>query len=124
MDEKQRRISRILTIDEIINPPGRQTPPALGVHGKNSPLAVATSSNGGAAGGRTGGGRATTTTISVTEVENVTGNPNFLRINHSQVVYKPPTSGSGADEPGFSGNTPRRKNVSFASTTSTAPSVR
>lgn len=102
MDEKQRRISRVLTIDEIINPPGQQRL----VPG---PAAAAPGS----------------TAIRITEVENV--NPHFLRINHGHTMYMSESGGGvgGAGASPMTGGVVRGKSVSFASRASTAttPSV-
>lgn len=103
MDEKQRRISRILTIDEIVNPPGSR---ASASHAKVAQ-------------------------IHVTQVDSVnpSANNNFLRINHgSQVVVQEhdiPRSAGGVMGAHYNNNG-SRKNVSFASSTTstTVPSVR
>lgn len=94
MEDKQRRMSRVLTIDEIINPPGLRASPVPSVGGSKS--------------------------IAIQD----TVNPNFLRINHGQVMYTPGLSME--NDRGVGGGGPAgRKNVSFASVSSgTAPSVR
>lgn len=102
MDEKQRRISRVLTIDEIINPPGM-----LRGH-------ASTAIN-------------QTTTIHVASPEMDPVNPNILRLNRSQVIYTPGMTNVIENEPRMSGAGGGRgiKNVSFASnTTASMPSVR
>lgn len=65
-EERNRRISRILTIDEIINPPGgsrrHPVPPPPLILSANNSLAAAGNPNAG---------------------------QNFMRINHGQVSYTP-----------------------------------
>lgn len=114
MDEKQRRISRVLTIDEIINPPG---------------------------GYRASGGTSTKATLDLDSVNPGASN-SFLRINHSQVVYTPGSAKtatavtgiqeydsavlSGVSVAGIGSGNGNRKHVSFGSISSstTNPSVR
>lgn len=85
----------MLTIDEIINPPGMlrgQSPAAINPR-----------------------------TIQVTNAELDSVNPNFMRFNHSQVVYT--TEANEAHMSGSRGGS--SKNVSFASSSATSmPSVR
>lgn len=113
MDEKQRRISRVLTIDEIINPPG---------------------------GYRASGGTSKAT-LDLDSVNPGASN-SFLRINHSQVVYTPGSAKtatavtgiqeydsavlSGVSVGGIGSGNGNRKHVSFGSISSstTNPSVR
>lgn len=108
-EEKQRRVSRVLTIDEIINPGGRNIP---------SPSIVSS------------GGK------EVTHVVNPNAN-HFLRLNQSQVLYSPgiPITIPADHVDTHQQQQPRfdhgsKKSVSFAGSTSsnitntTGPSVR
>lgn len=108
MDEKQRRISRVITIDEIINPPGGYR-----------------------------GGTSSKATLDLDSVNPGASN-SFLRINHSQVVYTPGSAKTATTVTGIQehdsavlsgvsvGGIGNRKQVSFGSISSstTNPSVR
>lgn len=102
-DEKQRRISRILTIDEIINPPGSsrrhpQTPPP--------PLMPEINHGPSANSSNTGSG--------VVSAGNPNAGHSFMRFNHGRVTYTPgiatipeldsPPGREGIKNPGFVGS--------------------
>lgn len=113
------RQGRVLTIDEIINPKRSRSNGGGGATNINSIAVLSPSSVAAAPAGNS-------TTQTKTNLDIV--NPNFLRLNHGQVIYTP---GRENDSPMGGGGVggARNKNVSFGggshhSTTSTVNSAR